>query len=210
MVKEILFLKTFPHRFPRMNVLKASRFVLGVAISLISRHFSLFRLFPWPPPPPHSPTGLVSFISHSHFFGRAIDRALPHIGAHHLRETPLGRISRTDIATALLQNRHRAAQISRHRPMNALTILPGLDGIRLPNGTRRPDLHHASKGGGHPYPKEMREQVIGIWQIAGGGDAGLAALKTPPIQALQAEGKFPHINTCKRWIVIFQDEDHFQ
>ena len=93
--------------------------------------------------------------------------------------------------------------------MNAATILPGLDGIRLPNGTRRPDLHHASKGG-HPYPKEIREQVIGIWQIAGGGDAGLAALKTPPIQALRAQGKFPHINTCKRWIVIFQDEDHVQ
>ena len=40
---------------------------------------------------------------------------------------------------------------------NAATILPGLDGIRLPNGTRRPNRHHADTG------RELGYSVGGIY-----------------------------------------------
>jgi hypothetical protein len=63
-----------------------------------------------------------------------------------------------------------------------------------PNGTRVTDHRHASDGG-CTYPKEMLEQAIAMYL-----QGGLDALKTPMIQQLRANHKFPHIDTCKRWI----------
>ena len=91
--------------------------------------------------------------------------------------------------------------------MNAAAILPGRDGVRLPNRTKCPDRRHASHGG-RPYKKEMREMVIQIWQNAGGGDAGLEALKAPHFQMLRDDHKIPHMDTCKRWIRIWNEEGH--
>lgn len=78
--------------------------------------------------------------------------------------------------------------------MNAGAILPGGDGVRLPNGTRRADRRHASRGG-RPYPKEMREMVLSIWQNNGGDHGGIEALETPENNQLRAQHKFPHIDT---------------
>jgi hypothetical protein len=73
---------------------------------------------------------------------------------------------------------------------------------RPPNGTRVTDHRHASDGG-RAYPKEMREQVIAMYL-----QGGLGALKTPMIQQLRANHKFPHIDTCKRWIHLYHTEGH--
>jgi len=86
--------------------------------------------------------------------------------------------------------------------MNVGAILPGNDGVRLPDGTRQSDKNHASRGG-RPYPKEIREQVIELWQLS-----GFDALDTPHFNALRANHKFPHMETCKRWVRLFQDEGH--
>jgi len=43
--------------------------------------------------------------------------------------------------------------------MNAAAIVPGPDGVRLPNGTRVVHTRHASQGG-RAYLKEMQEQVL--------------------------------------------------
>jgi hypothetical protein len=70
------------------------------------------------------------------------------------------------------------------------------------NGTRVTNHRHASDGG-RAYPKEMREQVIAMYL-----QGGLDALKTPTIQQLRANQKFPHIDTCKRWIHLYHTEGH--
>ena len=74
--------------------------------------------------------------------------------------------------------------------MNVGAILPGNDRVRLSDGTRQLDEMHASRGG-RPYPKEIRKQVIELWQLS-----GFDALDTPHFNALQANHKFPHIETC--------------
>ena len=81
-------------------------------------------------------------------------------------------------------------------------ILPGIDGIRLPNGIYVPPRPHASKGG-NPYPPEVRNQVIEIHETG-----GLDALKTPELNHLRARGLFPHLDTCKRWIRQHQQTGH--
>lgn len=86
--------------------------------------------------------------------------------------------------------------------MNPAAIIPGLDGVRLPNGTRVVPTKHASRGG-RAYPKEMREQVLEYY-LHGGMDA----LETPTLNNLRHQNKFPHINTCKRWIAIYNSEGH--
>ena len=52
--------------------------------------------------------------------------------------------------------------------MNAAAIVPGTDGVCLPNGTRVVHTKHASRGG-RAYPKEMREQVLEYY-LHGGVD----------------------------------------
>jgi hypothetical protein len=81
-------------------------------------------------------------------------------------------------------------------------VVPGNDGVRLVNGTRIQKGIHASRGR-KVYPMEMREQVIEVWQIG-----GLAALDTPHYNELRSRHKFPHLDTCKRWIHLFQTEGH--
>ncbi|KAL7526315.1 hypothetical protein ACHAXR_001422 [Thalassiosira sp. AJA248-18] len=91
--------------------------------------------------------------------------------------------------------------------MNAAAIVPGNNGVRVPNGTRIGDTRHASAGG-RPYPKETREMVIQMWTDAVGNHGGLTALRTPQLDALRANRKFPHLDTCKRWIRIHNTEGH--
>lgn len=91
--------------------------------------------------------------------------------------------------------------------MNAPAILPDNNGVRLPNGVRRPPTKHASRGG-NPYPDEMRQQVLAMWQNGGGVNGGYDALDTPQLQQLRLQKKFPHLDTCKRWIRIHQQEGH--
>lgn len=81
-------------------------------------------------------------------------------------------------------------------------IVPSNDGIRLPNGIFVPERPHASRGG-KPYPQEMREQVIAMHQ-----SGGMEALKTDMINNLRAQRKFPHLDTCKRWIRQHQTVGH--
>lgn len=90
--------------------------------------------------------------------------------------------------------------------MNA-AVLPGDNGVRLPLGVRTGPKLHASRGG-NPYPDEMREQVLAMWQNGGGANGGYDALHTPEIQQLRAQHKFPHMDTCKRWIQIHSQEGH--
>ena len=86
--------------------------------------------------------------------------------------------------------------------MNAGALIPQNDGVRLPNGTRQLDRPHASRGG-RPYPKEVREMVLAIWQ-----QGGYEALNTPHYNGLRANHKFPHMDTCKRWIDLYQSAGH--
>ena len=65
--------------------------------------------------------------------------------------------------------------------------------IRLPTGTRIEEEHHASRGIGKAYPKEMREQVISRHLL------GLP-VTTPDIQQLRTLKKYPCEVTCNRWI----------
>mmetsp|Transcript_18063 Transcript_18063/g.31107 ORF Transcript_18063/g.31107 Transcript_18063/m.31107 type:complete len:377 (+) Transcript_18063:246-1376(+) len=90
--------------------------------------------------------------------------------------------------------------------MNAQPLLPE-NGIRLPNGTRVARKKHASTGG-NPYPQEMREQVLQIWLNAGGAIGGYDALRAPQYNILRQQKKFPHFDTCKRWIRIYLSEGH--
>jgi len=92
--------------------------------------------------------------------------------------------------------------------MNAGALLPGNDGVCLPYGTRVAPRPHASRGG-RPYGKEMREYVIALWSNLGQGDAALEHLRTDPgLLQLRAQHKFPHFDTCKRWIRQFELEGH--
>ena len=50
--------------------------------------------------------------------------------------------------------------------------------------------------------------VLSIWQNNGWDHGGIEALETPENNQLRAQHKFPHIDTCKRWIVIFKQEGH--
>ena len=86
--------------------------------------------------------------------------------------------------------------------MNAGALVQQNDGVRLPNGTRQLDRPHASRGG-RPYPKEIQEMVLAIWQ-----QGGYDALDTPHYNALREDHKFPHMDTCRRWIRLYQDAGH--
>ena len=66
--------------------------------------------------------------------------------------------------------------------MRAVSILPGIDSIRLPNGKRLKNMHHAYHGSRH-YLQKIRVVVLKIWQNADEGDTGLDALKSPTIQS---------------------------
>ena len=81
-------------------------------------------------------------------------------------------------------------------------ILPGNDGDCLPDGTRLSDRYHTSRGG-QPHTQETRSMVIGMWQLDGSD-----ALYTPHSNAFRANHKFPHMDTCKRWIYLFDDVGH--
>ena len=65
-------------------------------------------------------------------------------------------------------------------------IHPGNDGIRLPNGVRVATTPHASRGG-NPYPPEVREQVLLMYQTG-----GIESLQTPHLNQLRLQRKFPH------------------
>ena len=71
-------------------------------------------------------------------------------------------------------------------------LLPAVDGIRLPLGTRINPTKHATWGG-NPYPKEMREMVLQMWQNGGGGNGGFRALETAQCNQLREQRKFPHM-----------------
>ena len=92
--------------------------------------------------------------------------------------------------------------------MNAAALLAD-NGVRPPPGTRAGETKHASRGG-NPYPREMREHVIAIWQSGGGDNGGLEALQTPALEILRNQNKFPHLSTCKRWITLLEDEGHLR
>ena len=77
-------------------------------------------------------------------------------------------------------------------------LLPNGFGVRLPLGTLAASKPHASRGGNH-YPAEMRQQVIAMFN-AGGKPALDAAYLLP----LRHQNKFPHINTCMRWVSQYQ------
>ena len=81
-------------------------------------------------------------------------------------------------------------------------IHPGNDGIRLPNGVRVVRTPHASRGG-NPYPPEVREQVLLMYQTG-----GIESLQTPHLNQLRLQRKFPHIDTCKRWIRLHEETGH--
>ncbi len=51
------------------------------------------------------------------------------------------------------------------------------------------------------YAPEFHDQVISIWQ--NGGD-----LRSPVLEQLQQQRKFPHIVTCNRWTQQFVDKGH--
>ena len=86
-------------------------------------------------------------------------------------------------------------------------LLPAVDGIRLPLGTRINPTRHATWGG-NPYPKEMREMVLQMWQNGGGGNGGFRALETAQCNQLREQRKFPHMTTCRRWIEIHRIGGH--
>ncbi len=72
--------------------------------------------------------------------------------------------------------------------------------VRPPNGTRTNTVPHPSQEG-KAYAPEVRDQVISIWQ--NGGD-----LRSPMLDQLPQQRKFPHIVTCGRWIAQFNEEGH--
>jgi hypothetical protein len=67
-------------------------------------------------------------------------------------------------------------------------IVQGMRGVRIN------DRPHASQGG-RSYPKEVREMVIEL--ISNGG---IESVKTPTINQLRQQKKFPSLCTCKRWM----------
>jgi hypothetical protein len=72
--------------------------------------------------------------------------------------------------------------------------------VRPPNITRTGVIPHPSLGG-NAYAPEFCDQVIPIWQ--NGGD-----LRSPVLEQLRQQRKFPLIVTCNRWIQQFVDEGH--
>jgi len=60
-------------------------------------------------------------------------------------------------------------------------------------GVRVEDRPNASRGG-IAYPKEVREMVIEM-MLRG----GIAAVKTPVVNRLRQQKKFPSLQSCKRW-----------
>ena len=75
--------------------------------------------------------------------------------------------------------------------------------VRPPNETRTRVVPHPSQGGNAYAPEvpEVRDQVISVWQ--NGGD-----LRSPMLEQLRQERKFPHMVTCNKWIRQFVDEGH--
>ena len=86
----------------------------------------------------------------------------------------------------------------------AAAILPSNDGVRLPRGVFAAPRTHASRGG-KPYPQEIREQVIAIWQ---NGNQSMDALDTNDLRQLRLQRKFPHLDTCRRWVNQFLSKGH--
>ena len=72
--------------------------------------------------------------------------------------------------------------------------------VRPPNGTRTRAVIHPSQGGS-AYAPEFRDQVISTWQNGGN-------LRSPVLEQLRQQRKFPHINTCNRWIRQYIGEGH--
>jgi hypothetical protein len=72
--------------------------------------------------------------------------------------------------------------------------------VRPPIGTRTGVVPHPSQGG-NAYSPEFCDQVISIWK--NGGD-----LRSPMLEQLRQQRKFPHIVTCINWIPQFIDEGH--
>lgn len=50
--------------------------------------------------------------------------------------------------------------------------------------------------------------VLQIWLDAGGDNAAFKALNTQEHKDLRAARVFPHLDTCRRWIKIYQSEGH--
>ncbi len=68
--------------------------------------------------------------------------------------------------------------------------------VRLPLGMLVDATKHASNGG-NPYPPEIGQEVIAMWQ-----NGGMAALQTNKLQELWQQKKFPHLTTCKSQIIL--------
>lgn len=71
--------------------------------------------------------------------------------------------------------------------------------VRPPNGTRTKEKPHPSRGG-NPYPPEMRDQVISLWQN------GVDLHNSPWVAELRDQKLFPCWKTCRRWIQSFNNE----
>ena len=78
-------------------------------------------------------------------------------------------------------------------------------GTRRPLGTRRDEEKHPSRGG-RPYSQDLREMVMSVYMINGGGVAGLQALASEEFENLRQHKKFPCMSTCRRYIHQFHDE----
>jgi hypothetical protein len=70
--------------------------------------------------------------------------------------------------------------------------------IRPPNGTRIEEPKHPSRGG-NPYPAEIRQMVISMWQNEDD-------LEEPRLVQLRHQKKFPSLATCRRWIHQYATE----
>jgi len=101
-----------------------------------------------------------------------------------------------------LSNKHWASRLN----MNAAALLAN-NSVHPSPGTQVDEKVHASRDR-NPYPCEMREHVIAIWQSGDGVNGGFEALQTPALELLWHQHKFPNLNTCKRWIQLLQEEGH--
>jgi len=96
-------------------------------------------------------------------------------------------------------NHHRSSPPSRFK-MDDLPM-----GTRLPLGTRRKEENHPSNRG-RPYSQDSWEQVLAVYLNAGGGAAGLEALRTEVFEDLRAVKKFSCMLTCRRYIHQWHNE----
>ena len=71
--------------------------------------------------------------------------------------------------------------------------------VHPPNGTRSASAPHPSEGGSRGYVQEMRDQVILLWM--NGED-----LNAVWIELLRHQKKFPCLQTCRRWIHLYEGE----